>query len=308
MKVMITGASDGFGLLLVKKLSNDPRITQIIALKSSDIDYSSHDYDDNEKLSFETAKDLRPRALEEAFKKNPDIDAVVHMAYSDKPEKNENGKFTHETNVFGTMRILNLCEKYGVKKFIYKSPSSIYGANPDNPVLIKEDFPLRGNRAYQALRDKIEADVICQLHIKENQYPKVVILRFCGIIGEHIRSPLNTLFSRPFVPTLMGFDPMFQIIHEKDVVNAVILAMFNEKAEGIFNIAGKYTQPLSEVIRRLGKIPFPISGLALDLVYKPYFMLKREHTFPFDVNYWKYPFVIDTTRAKEVLNFEAKVL
>ncbi|MBC7473056.1 MAG: NAD-dependent epimerase/dehydratase family protein [Candidatus Sericytochromatia bacterium] len=307
MKVLVTGATEGFGLLLTKKLSTNPQIKQIIALKSSETDYSSND-DANGKLEFATAKNLRPRALEDVFKKNPDIDVVVHLAYSDKPQKNENGKLIHETNVFGTMRLLDLCDKYGVKKFVYKSPSSIYGANPDNPVLIKEDFPLRGNRTYQALRDKIEADVLCQMHIREGKDPKIVIFRFCGILGENIRSPLNTLFSQPFIPTIFGFDPMFQVIHEDDVVEAMMLSILDREVYGIFNAAGKYTQPVSDVIRRLGRIPLPISSLALDLLYKPYFMLKREHTFPFDINFWKYPFAVDTSKAKEILGFKAKIL
>ncbi|MFN8671296.1 MAG: NAD-dependent epimerase/dehydratase family protein [Candidatus Sericytochromatia bacterium] len=309
MKVLVTGATENFGPLLIKKLSENPEITEIIALKSSDIDYHQEDDDENyEKVSLAVAKNLRPRALEDVFKKNPNIDVVFHIAYSDKPQKKENKQFTHETNVFGTMRVLDLCEKYGVKKFIYKSPSSIYGANSDNPALIKEDYPLRGNRNYQALRDKIETDILCQTRIREGKYPKIVILRFCGILGEHIRSPLNTAFSQLFVPVILGYDPMFQVIHENDVIDALILSAFNEEAEGIFNIAGRYTQPLTEVIKRLGKIPLPVSRLAMDIFYKPYFMLKREHTFPFDISYWIYPFVIDTKRAKEVLKFEPKVI
>lgn len=305
---MVTGATEDFGLLFTKKLSSCPQVKEIIALKSSDIDYQDEESEEASKLSFATAKNLRPRALEDVFKKNPDIDVVVHLAYSDKPVKNESGKFIHETNVFGTMRLLDLCEKYNVKKFVHKSPSSIYGANPDNPVLIKEDYSLRGDRSYQALRDKIETDIICQMHIKEDRFPKIVLMRFCGIVGDHIRSPLNTILKQPFVPVIFGFDPMFQIMHEDDVVDAMMLAAINPETEGIFNIAGKYTERLSEVIRRLGKIPFPTSNLLLDLFYKPYFMLKREHTFPFDISYWKFPFVVDTTRAREILKFEPKVL
>lgn len=307
MKVLVTGATEGFGLFFVKKLSDDERVSQIIGLKSSDLDYVDFDEIDEAKLSFETAKNLRPRALEDVFKKNHDIDVVVHLAYSDNSGKIQKGKSFHETNVFGTMRVLDLCEKYGVKKFIYKSPSSIYGAYPDNPALIKEDFPLRGDREYQALRDKIEADIMCQLHIKENHFPKVVVLRFCGIIGTHTRSPLNTIFKQAFVPMVMGFDPMFQIIHESDVASAIITSIFNDKAEGVFNIAGKKIRPLSEVIKNLGKVPVPIAGIAIKM-YEKYFMQNREYSFPFDLNYWKYPFVIDTTKAKEILKFEAKVL
>ena len=146
------------------------------------------------------------------------------------------------------------------------------------------------------------------MHIKENKNPKIVIFRFAGIIGENIRSPINTLFKQPFIPTILGFDPMFQIIHEDDVIDAMTLAILDKDVEGIFNVAGKYTEPMSNVIRRLERIPFPTTGLAMQMVYKPIFMLRREHTFPFDISYWKYPFVVDTTRAKEILGFIPKVL
>ncbi|GIW21975.1 MAG: hypothetical protein KatS3mg068_0982 [Candidatus Sericytochromatia bacterium] len=251
---------------------------------------------------------MRPRALEDVFKKNHDIDVVVHLAYADMPQENSKSEFLHETNVFGTMRLLNLCRKYGIKKFIHKSPSSIYGANPDNPVLIKEDYPLRGNRNYQLIRDKIEADIFCQLYMKENDLPKIVILRFCGIIGNHIRSPLNTIFKDKFVPMIAGYDPMFQIMDERDVIDAITLCVLNENIQGIFNIAGKKIQHLSEVIQRLGKIIMPIPEFLIDLVYKPLFKMNQEHSFPFDINYWKYPFVIDTTKAREILKFEPKYL
>jgi UDP-glucose 4-epimerase len=305
MKVMVTGATEGFGLLLVKALSHVEKIDKIIGVKSSDIDYAEKIDDD--KLYFETAKNLRPRVLEDVFKKNHNIDVVVHLAYNDTPTQNES-EFLHETNVFGTMRLLNFCKKYGVKKFIHKSPSSIYGAHPDNPVLIKENYPLRGNRSYQLIRDKIEADILCQLYMKENDLPKIVILRFCSILGEHIRSPLNTIFKGIFVPMVLGYDPMFQIMDERDVVEAIKLCILDDSIEGVFNIAGKKIEHLSEVITRLGKIPMPIPEFLINIVYKPIFKLNQEHSFPFDINYWKYPFVIDTSKAKKIINFEPKYL
>lgn len=307
MKVMITGATEGFGLLLVKKLSLIDKIDKIIGVKSSDIDYAE-EIESDDKLYFESAKNLRPRALEDVFKKNHDIDVVVHLAYADTPNENNKSEFLHETNVFGTMRLLNLCKKYGVKKFIHKSPSSIYGAHPDNPVLIKEDYPLRGNRNYQLIRDKIEADILCQLYMKENDFPKIVILRFCGILGEHIRSPLNTLFKENFVPMILGYDPMFQVMDERDVVEAITISILDQDLEGIFNIAGKKIEHLSEIIDRLGKTAMPIPEFLIDMFYKPLFKLNQEHSFPFDINYWKYPFVIDSSKSSEIMNFKPKYL
>lgn len=305
MKVLVTGATGGFGKLLVRRLESDPAVTHIIGLGNEQIDEGLEDYIEDEKFQFQTG-DIRNKRVEEIFQRNPGIDVLVHLAYDNDPEHSSSE--VEETNVFGTLRMIRLARKYGVKKFIYKGPTAVYGARSDNPSLIKEDFPLRGNRNSPSVRNKIEADMTCQMNMHPGILPKICILRFCGVIGRNVRSPLNTLFKTVLVPMVSGFDPMFQIIHERDVTEALALAVINTEAEGVFNVAGRYTEPLSQVIHRMGRMPFAVPEPVIDRYYKTYFMGRTRHSFPFDLNYIKHPFAVDTTRAREVLGFKPLVL
>mgnify|MGYP006284713661 CR=1 FL=1 len=305
MKVLITGATGGFGKLLVKKLHDDPQVDQIVGLSNEDIDRREEEALEDEKFEFEPG-DTRKKRVEEVFQNNPGIDVVVHLAYDNDPEHSL--RDVEETNVFGTLRMIRLARKYNIEKFIYKSPTVIYGATPENPALITEDNPLRGSRDHPSIRNKIEADMTCQMNMHPGIKPRIVILRCCAIVGHHVRAPMNTLLKGQLVPIVMGYDPMFQIMHEDDVTNALALAVKNTEAEGAFNVAGKYTEPLSEMIHRMGKTSMPVPEMMLKSFYRLYFISRRQHSFPFDLDVLKYPFVVDTTRAREVLGFEPQVL
>lgn len=306
MKALITGATGGFGKLLVKRLEDDPAVEHIIGLSNEDLDAGlDSDEDEDEKIEFYKG-DVRKKRVEEVFLKNPNIDVVVHLAYDNDPD--HRGAEVEETNVFGTLRMIQLARKHKVKKFVYKSPTAVYGARADNPILLAEDAPLRGDRNFPSVRNKIEADMTCQMNMHPGILPRIVIIRCCGIMGDNVRSPLNTLFKAKYVPMVAGFDPMFQIMHEDDVTEALALAVTNKKASGPFNVAGKHTEPLSEVIHRFGKKDVPLPAFVLDQIYRNVFMKRSEHSFPFDLNYIKHAFAVDTTRARKILGFEPRVL
>ncbi|MFH1539587.1 MAG: hypothetical protein ABIH66_11545, partial [bacterium] len=101
------------------------------------------------------------------------------------------------------------------------------------------------------------------------------------------------------VPTLMGFDPMFQIIYEDEVLEAFLLTVKNKRANGAYNIPGRVFMPLSKVIKHLGKNPLPL----------PEFLVHRKNQFlwskklKFDFSYLKYPFVVDGARAEKELGY-----
>ena len=105
----------------------------------------------------------------------------------------------------------------------------------------------------------------------------------------------------------MSFFDILQLIHEDDVTESLYLATIRP-VQGIFNVAGCYTEPLSEVIRRLKHFPLPLPEFLIARSYKHLYELNQTHSFPFDVDFLKYSFAVDTTRARTVLGFEPQLL
>lgn len=304
LRVLVTGATGGQGALLVKRLARSGRVTEIIGLSNDDA--SDRLLDElGPKFRFIRADTRKQRTMEEVFQQHRDLDALIHLAYDNVPDHSHERQ--QETNVFGTLRLLQLARQYGVARFIYKSTAAVYGFNPDNPCLIQEDYPMRGNRDNPILRDRIEADLMCQLFSSDERPPRVVVMRFCSIFGQHVRSPVTTMLKLPAVPLVLGFNPMFQIIHEDDVTEALFLAVTRE-ANGIYNVAGRVTEPLSEVIRRLKHVTIPLPEFIIERAYPQVYELNQTHSFPFDIDFLKYSFAVDTARVREELGFEPRLL
>jgi hypothetical protein len=83
------------------------------------------------------------------------------------------------------------------------------------------------------------------------------ILRMCNVLGPGVQTSHTRLFSLPVVPTILGFDPRYQFVHEDDVVEAAAHCLRHE-CPGIYNVAGDGVLALTEVASLLGKPFAPI--------------------------------------------------
>jgi len=88
-------------------------------------------------------------------------------------------------------------------------------------------------------------------------------LRFAPIFGPQVANPISRYLTLPVVPTLMGFDPRLQFIHERDAVNALIHTIDNPRP-GTFNVAGDGQMYLSRVLRLGNRVPQPLPGRTFD--------------------------------------------
>jgi UDP-glucuronate 4-epimerase len=62
------------------------------------------------------------------------LDGVIHLAARAGVRASvQNPELFYETNVKGTLHLLEFCRSQGIKKFVLASTSSIYGANPPYP-------------------------------------------------------------------------------------------------------------------------------------------------------------------------------
>jgi len=129
-----------------------------------------------------------------------------------------------------------------------------------------------------------------------------VILRPVHIVGRVHNAPSNYLrLKRP--PMVMGFDPMIQIIHEEDVVRAIIAAL-KPGIRGVFNIVGPGQLPLSRIFQVLGKRPLPIPAPIGEPLLRALWKWRLTSFPPPEVDYIRFLHTVDGSLAKEVLGFE----
>lgn len=165
-----------------------------------------------------------------------------------------------ELSVMGTNRILELCERSGVKKVIILSTFHVYGALPDNSIFLNEEAPLRASMKHPELRDVIEMDQICTSWMWKNQNSiSTVVLRPCNIIGTQIQNAMTKFLAGPITLSPADYNPFFQFIHEFDMAQ-VLYKVLENVPTGTYNVAGDEFIALREALNVVGTkgIPFPM--------------------------------------------------
>jgi UDP-glucose 4-epimerase len=168
-------------------------------------------------------------------------------------------RVAHENNVIGTMNILAACSgpDSPVRRFVFKSSAYYYGSESDGPAFFTEEMR-RPHRPRTALeRDIDEAEGAVADFAEKSPGVRVTVLRCANVLGPSVDTAFTRMFSLPLVPTVLGFDPRVQFVHEDDVVHALEHAAFH-RIPGIYNVAGDGVLALSEAIGLLGKRPLPV--------------------------------------------------
>ena len=89
--------------------------------------------------------DISNKSIVDAFKKDK-FDAVINLAARAGVRASVDNPWVYlESNVIGTLNMLEICRQTGTKKFLLASTSSIYGANPPYPTpeTASSDEPLQ---------------------------------------------------------------------------------------------------------------------------------------------------------------------
>ncbi|MCS3922222.1 UDP-glucose 4-epimerase [Methanococcus voltae PS] len=135
MKAIVTGGAGFIGSHMVELLlKNDYEVIAIDNMANGQLD-NVEIFKDNPNYHFENI-DIAKDFNDEIFK---DVDYVFHMAaLADIVPSIEEPIKYHEANVTGTVRILEACRKYNIKKLVYSASSSCYGI-PDNYPTSEED-------------------------------------------------------------------------------------------------------------------------------------------------------------------------
>jgi UDP-glucose 4-epimerase len=228
-----------------------------------------------------------------------EVDAVLHLQFR---ESVAPGESTFDQNVMGTAKLLGACSEAGVKQIVLKSSIMVYGARPDNPMFLRIDHPLNGPKKYGYLRDWIEIEKYAESFREQNPDTVLTVLRFGNIVGKGVDSPMTRFLREEEAVTLLGFDPMVQIIHGDDVVAALVHAL-NGSYSNVYNVATEKGLPLWKTLGLAGKIPLPVLH---PLAYWSV-SLGGPRLAPMPLDYLRYPCMGDMQTMRDELGFTPQI-
>jgi UDP-glucose 4-epimerase len=229
------------------------------------------------------------------------VHTVCHLVFTESTRPSE---AAFDINVMGMMKLLGACAEAGVRKVVLKSSMAVYGALPQNPAFLAEEFPIQGGRKYGYVRDLVEIESFCNGFRRQIPEMILTILRFSSIIGTQCDTPLTRFLKQPLAPTLLGFDPQMQVIHEKDVVEALVYSVLHD-VPGVFNVAADGNLPLSKIMALAAKRNIPVFHLFAywGLGIASGTGVKTGAYFPIGLDYLRFPWVGDLAHMHNELGF-----
>jgi UDP-glucose 4-epimerase len=297
--VAITGAGGYIGQRLISFLDSQDTCTRILGTDIVEPEVAS------KKLKF-LKKDIREHSLID-FWKGQDVETLVHLAFIVDPI--HDGERMYDVNVNGTLNVLRICEELDIRHVIVASSGTAYGAWPDNPEPLKEDHPIR---VYPPTFNYAHHKGLNEQHCAEfmRKHPDVVfnVVRPCVVYGPNTQNYLSRYFAKmPFVPLADGRDPNLQFVYEDDVAELFSL-LIEKRIPGAFNVAGDGVVRSSQIAAMLGKRARRVPRRLYYGVVWAFWRLKLKaiEAPPGIVDYTSYPWVLDTTRAKELLGWKPK--
>lgn len=179
--VLITGAAGFIGSQLAYRLYKQGYDVCLL-------DNFSYGHDDN--LVFEDKdftneiyrKDIRDKEFLDKLFSEKRFDVIYHFAgITPLPDCQNNPSEAVDVNVRGTVLLLDLVKKYGIKQFVFASTSAVYENNVDFPSV--EDKVEKPTLLYPST--KWSAEQFCRAYALGYNIP-IIVFRFANVFGPHI--------------------------------------------------------------------------------------------------------------------------
>lgn len=296
--IVLTGAASFLGSNLLKRIEADKTFTNVVAV---DIYKPAFPLKKTRFYKLDITQPTADADLAQILV-NERCETFIHLALLTNPSRNST--YAHELESIGTMYVVSACEEARVRKVILGSNTMVYGATPSNPNYLTEDRPLLGGKA-RFVRDKVEAEKQFADLARRNPSTITTVLRPGMILGPTVRSCWTRYFGRPAVPTILGYDPLMQCVHEDDVLDAY-MKVIREDHPGAWNIVAPGVMPISTMLGISGKVQIPVPGPALRSAYKAAWMAGIGEFPPNMLDYLRYLWVADGEKATEKMGFTPK--
>ena len=294
--ILVTGGAGFIGSHLVDRLLAE-NVWRVTVVDDFNDFYSPEVKRENVRMHLENSSyrlheaDIRDRArLEEIFEEEK-FDCIVHLAARAgvRPSLEEPELYA-ETNINGTLNLLELARAHKVKQFVFGSSSSVYGINAKVP--FSEDDPIRQPISPYAAT-KGAGELMC--HTYSHLYGiRCVALRFFTVYGARQRPDLaihkfaKLIDAGRAIPVFGDGTTRRDYTYIADIIAGVRAAIDYRKSDyEVFNLGESQTVELNQLIRLLEK--------ELDR----HALIERQPLQPGDVPQT----FADITKARRLLNY-----
>ena len=256
-KVLVTGADGFIGSHLVEELVRQGHKVRAFVLYNSFSSWGWLDQcADDVKGNFEVfSGDIRdPHGVKESMK---GCDSVLHLAALIAIPYSYHSPDTYvDTNIKGTLNVLQAARDLGVKRIIHTSTSEVYGTAQFVP--ITELHPLQGQSPYSAT--KIVADQLAYSFYASFNLP-VTIVRPFNTYGprQSARAVIPTIISQiangQRQIKLGATSPTRDFNFVKDTVNGFIAALNSLKGLGeVVNIGSNFEISIGDTVKLIAEV------------------------------------------------------
>ena len=288
MKVLVPGLSGRLGKMLAEEL---------LTLGHDVIGIDRRPFRDAPRGVEMHELDIRKRAAEDVFRRvRPD--AVIHMATVTHLVVQSEDRY--RINLGGTRAVFEHSHTYGVAHVVFVGRHTYYGAAADAPLFHTEDEPPMGLSSFPELADLVAADLYAGSALWRYPQMTTTLLRMVYTLGPTGHGTLATFLRGARVPTILGYDPLFQFMHEADVVSAIAKTL-DARPRGVFNVAGPQPVPISVIIRETGRSNVPLPEIVLKSALGRFGLPRLP---PGALEHIKYPVTVDATAFRKATGFE----
>lgn len=237
--VVVTGAGGMLGRRVVRRLLDDPAVTEVVA-----VDRDAMAADDRVRR---VRGDVTRLDLAAAVR---GASCVIHLAFA---PVEQGGQRAAQVNLEGTGRLLDAMSAEGVPALVLLSSATVYGARAANPVPITEDAAVAPEPTFAYAVHKAEVERMVMAWGAGAAARRVVVLRPTTALAEDGTSWLASVLADASRLPAGDADPPAQFLHLDDLAAAVDLVR-RDGVAGVFNVAPDGWIPGDEV-RRLAGAP-----------------------------------------------------
>src|SRR6476646_1515714 len=232
------------------------------------------------------------------------VDTVVHTSVAATPAAAGGSTSMKELNVIGTMQLLAACQQApDVRKLVLKSSAAVYGASNRDPAMFTEGMNAKRLATSGFAKDITEVESYTRGFARRRPDVAVTTLRIANVIGPRIDSAMTGYFRLPVIPTVLGYNPRLQFLHEQDALDVLEHATVSD-VTGTFNVAGDGILTLAQAVRRIGRPSLPLPGFAVPSFGSAIRQTRRADFSPEQVAFLTFGRGLDTTRMRSMLGFE----